>query len=164
MLHAMLSRADVFIQNLAPGAAARAGFGSADLHRRYPRLITVDITGYGEGRDYADIKAYDLLVQAESGLAQITGHPAGPGRVGVSVGDIACGMSAHAVVLEALIARGITGTGSALEVSLFDCMADWMTCRCSTPKGRAGRPRGSAWPIPPSVHTAHSRWSTARWC
>ena len=126
MLHAMLAQADVFIQNLAPGAAARAGFGSDDLRRRFPRLITVDISGYGEGHDYADMKAYDLLVQAESGLAQITGHPAGPGRVGVSVCDIACGMSAHAAVLEALIARSITGQGSHLAVSLFDGMADWM--------------------------------------
>ena len=126
MLHAILARADVFIQNLAPGAAARAGFGSEALRQRYKRLITVDITGYGEGHDYSDMKAYDLLVQAESGLAQITGHPAGPGRVGVSVCDIACGMSAHAAVLEALIARGITGEGSRLEVSLFDGMADWM--------------------------------------
>ena len=126
VLHAMLARADVFIQNLAPGAAARAGFGSEALRRRYPRLVTVDITGYGEGHDYSDMKAYDLLVQAESGLAQITGHPAGPGRVGVSVCDIACGMSAHAAVLEALIARGITGEGARLEVSLFDGMADWM--------------------------------------
>ncbi len=126
MLHAMLARADVFIQNLAPGAAARAGFGSAALRQQYKRLITVDITGYGEGHSYSDMKAYDLLVQAESGLAQITGHPAGPGRVGVSVCDIACGMAAHAAVLEALIARGITGEGARLEVSLFDGMADWM--------------------------------------
>ncbi len=125
-IHAMLARADVFIQNLAPGAAARAGFGSEELRRRHPRLITVDITGYGEGHGYADMKAYDLLVQAESGLAQVTGHPAGPGRVGVSVCDIACGMSAHAAVLEALVARGITGQGARLQVSLFDGMADWM--------------------------------------
>lgn len=126
LLHAMLSRADVFIQNLAPGAAARAGFGSDALRRRHKRLITVDISGYGEGHDYSDMKAYDLLVQAESGLAQITGHPAGPGRVGVSVCDIACGMSAHAAVLEALIARGVTGAGAKLEISLFDSVADWM--------------------------------------
>jgi crotonobetainyl-CoA:carnitine CoA-transferase CaiB-like acyl-CoA transferase len=126
MLHAMLARADVFIQNLAPGAAARAGFGAAALRQRHERLITVDITGYGEGHGYADMKAYDLLVQAESGLAQITGHPAGPGRVGVSVCDIACGMAAHAAVLEALIARGITGQGTGIAVSLFDGMADWM--------------------------------------
>ena len=126
LLHRMLAKADVFIQNLAPGAAGRAGFGSEDLRRRHERLITVDISGYGAGNDYADMKAYDLLVQAESGLAAITGHPAGPGRVGVSACDIACGMAAHAGVLEALIARSVTGKGRRLEVSLFDGMADWM--------------------------------------
>ncbi len=126
LLHRILETTDVFVQNLAPGAAARARFGSAELRRRHPRLITVDITGYGTGHSYADMKAYDLLVQAESGLAGITGHPAGPGRVGVSVCDVACGMDAHAAVLEALIARGITGEGAALEVSLFSGAADWM--------------------------------------
>jgi crotonobetainyl-CoA:carnitine CoA-transferase CaiB-like acyl-CoA transferase len=126
LLGRLLARADVFIQNLAPGAMARAGFGSAALRERHPRLITVDISGYGESGDYASMKAYDLLVQAESGLAAITGHPAGPGRVGVSVCDIACGMAAHAAVLEALIERGITGRGKGIEVSLFDGMADWM--------------------------------------
>jgi crotonobetainyl-CoA:carnitine CoA-transferase CaiB-like acyl-CoA transferase len=126
LLHRVLSKADVFIQNLAPGAAARAGFGSEALRQKYPRLITVDISGYGTGHSYAEMKAYDLLVQAESGLANITGHPAGPGRVGVSVCDIACGMAAHAAVLEALIGRGISGQGAKLEVSLFDGMADWM--------------------------------------
>ncbi len=126
LLHRILSRADVFIQNLAPGAAARSGFGSDALREKYPRLITVDISGYGDTGDYATMKAYDLLVQAESGLAMITGHPAGPGRVGVSACDIACGMAAHAGVLEALIQRGITGQGKGLKVSLFDGMADWM--------------------------------------
>ncbi|HEX3994903.1 MAG TPA: CaiB/BaiF CoA-transferase family protein [Acetobacteraceae bacterium] len=126
LLHRILKRADVFIQNLAPGAAARAGFGSTELRKRYPRLITVDISGYGETGDYAAMKAYDLLVQAESGLAMITGHPAGPGRVGVSACDIACGMAAYSGILEALIARGNTGLGDALKVSLFDGMADWM--------------------------------------
>jgi crotonobetainyl-CoA:carnitine CoA-transferase CaiB-like acyl-CoA transferase len=126
LLARMIARADVFIQNLAPGALARAGFASAELRERHPRLITVDISGYGEEGPYARMKAYDLLVQAESGLAAITGHPAGPGRVGVSVVDIACGMNAHAAVLEALIARGRTGQGSAIAVSLFDSIADWM--------------------------------------
>jgi itaconate CoA-transferase len=126
LLHRILACADVFIQNLAPGAAARAGFGSDALRERHPRLITVDISGYGDTGDYATMKAYDLLVQAESGLAMITGHPAGPGRVGVSACDIACGMAAHAGVLEALIERGITGRGKGLKVSLFDGMADWM--------------------------------------
>ena len=127
LLHRILARADVFIQNLAPGAADRAGFGSAELHARHPRLITMDISGYGSGHDYTEMKAYDLLIQAESGLASITGHPAGSGRVGVSACDIACGMAAHAAVLEALIARGVRGQGRSLACSLFDGMADWMT-------------------------------------
>ena len=110
----------------APGAAARSGFGSAELRARLPRLITVDISGYGESGAYAAMKAYDLLVQAESGLAMVTGRPEGPGRVGVSACDIACGMSAHAGVLEALIERGVTGRGKGIAVSLFDGMADWM--------------------------------------
>jgi crotonobetainyl-CoA:carnitine CoA-transferase CaiB-like acyl-CoA transferase len=127
LLERLVAKADVFIQNLAPGAMKRAGFGSADLRARHPRLITVDISGYGEEGDYATMKAYDLLVQAESGLAYITGRAEGPGRVGVSACDIACGMHAYAAVLEALIARGITGKGKGIAVSLFDGMADWMT-------------------------------------
>lgn len=126
LLMRLVAQADVFIQNLAPGAAARAGFDSKLLRQRFPRLITVDISGYGTGNAYADMKAYDLLVQAESGLAAITGHPAGPGRVGVSACDIACGMAAHAAVLEALFARERTGVGAAIETSLFAGMADWM--------------------------------------
>ncbi len=127
LLYRIVDRADVFVQNLAPGAAARAGFGSAALRRRNPRLITVDISGYGADGAYADMKAYDLLVQAESGLAAITGGVESPGRVGVSVCDIACGMYSVASVLEALLARGVTGRGCAIETSLFAGMADWMT-------------------------------------
>jgi crotonobetainyl-CoA:carnitine CoA-transferase CaiB-like acyl-CoA transferase len=141
LLHRILARADVFIQNLAPGAAARAGFGADALRARHPRLITVDITGYGAGQAYADMKAYDLLVQAESGLAGITGHPAGPGRVGVSICDVGCGMSAYAAVLEALIARAITGLGRRLEVSLFDATADWMTVPLLYAEGTGTAPR-----------------------
>ena len=123
----MLARADVFIQNLAPGAAGRLGLGHAELRAEHPRLITCDISGYGETGPYAEMKAYDLLVQAESGLASITGRPEGPGRVGVSVCDIACGMYAYQGILEALLARGRTGEGAALATSLFSGMADWMT-------------------------------------
>src|SRR3984957_1936062 len=126
LLHRILSKADVFIQNLAPGAAARSGFGSDTLRERYPRLITVDISGYGDTGDYATMKAYDLLVQAESGLAMVTGRPEGPGRVGVSIADVGCGMNAYSGVLEALIERGITSRGKGLKVSLFDAVADWM--------------------------------------
>ena len=127
LLRRILARADVFIQNLLPGAAARAGFGSQDLRAKNPRLITVDISGYGDEGPYAEMKAYDLLVQAESGLCEVTGAPEGPGRVGVSVCDIACGLYAYNAVLEALIQRGRAGRGSAVAVSLFDAMADWMT-------------------------------------
>jgi crotonobetainyl-CoA:carnitine CoA-transferase CaiB-like acyl-CoA transferase len=127
LLQAMLDKADVFIQNLAPGASARAGFDSRQLRERNKKLITVDISGYGESGPYREMKAYDLLVQCESALAAITGAESEPGRVGVSVCDIACGMYAHTAVLEALIERGITGRGNGIQVSLFDSMADWMT-------------------------------------
>ena len=127
LLYRILEKADVFIQNLAPGAAARAGFASDDLRARNPRLITVDISGYGAEGAYSDMKAYDLLVQAESGLCAVTGGPEGPGRVGVSVCDIACGMYSYMAVLEAAIARAASGAGCAIETSLFAGMADWMT-------------------------------------
>ena len=127
LLARLIGHADVFVQNLAPGAAARAGFGSAALRDRHPRLITCDISGYGEAGPARDMKAYDLLIQCETGLAAITGSAAEAGRVGVSVADIACGMNAHAAILEALIARGRTGEGRAIAVSLFDAVADWMT-------------------------------------
>lgn len=126
LLLRIIDEADVFVQNLAPGAAARAGYDSAELRRRNSRLITVDISGYGEG-PYRDMKAYDLLMQCESGLASITGGPSEPGRVGVSLCDIACGMYAHSAVLEALLQREKTGRGSGLTVSLFDALAEWMT-------------------------------------
>lgn len=127
LLYRILDKADVFIQNLAPGAAARAGFDSAELRARNSRLIAVDISGYGADGAYADMKAYDLLVQAESGLCSVTGGREEPGRVGVSVCDIACGMYSYMAVLEAVIARGETGEGCAVETSLFSGMADWMT-------------------------------------
>ena len=127
LLHRILARADVFIQNLLPGAAERAGFGADALRAAHPRLITVDISGYGDEGPYAAMKSYDMLVQAETGLAAITGGPEAPSRVGVSVCDIAAGMYAHQAVLEALIRRGRTGEGAAIKVSLFDGMADWMT-------------------------------------
>ncbi len=126
LLHRILARADVFVQNLLPGAAARAGLGSDELRARHPRLVTVDISGYGDEGPYAAMKSYDMLVQAETGLASITGGPEAPARTGVSVCDIAAGMYAHQAVLEALIRRGRTGEGASIKVSLFDGMADWM--------------------------------------
>jgi itaconate CoA-transferase len=127
LLLGILKTADVFVQNLAPGATERAGLGAAALREVNERLITVDISGYGIDGPYRDAKAYDLLVQCESGLASVTGSPEEPGRVGVSICDIACGMSAHAAILEALIERGQTGVGKSLHVSLFDSVADWLT-------------------------------------
>ena len=126
LVHRILARADVFIQNLAVGAAARAGFGSEALRQRYPRLITCDISGYGEHGEYADMKAYDLLVQAESGLVSISGAPGDYGRVGVSVCDIATGVSAALAITEALMERERTGTAKGVKLSLFDVIADWM--------------------------------------
>ncbi|MEI4231694.1 CaiB/BaiF CoA transferase family protein [Roseovarius sp. D22-M7] len=126
LLARMLGRADVFIQNLAPGAVARLGLAPDSLRAANPRLITVSISGYGEDGPLADLKAYDLLVQAETGLSSITGNAAGPARTGVSVCDIAAGMTAYQAILEALIGRGITGRGRHVEVSLFHALADWM--------------------------------------
>jgi itaconate CoA-transferase len=127
LLRNMVARADVFVQNLAPGAAARAGFDSDALRAQHPRLVTCDISGYGEDGPGAGMKAYDLLIQCESGLASITGAPEAPGRVGVSVADLTCGLNAHAAILQALYARERTGKGAGVAVSLFDGMADWMT-------------------------------------
>jgi itaconate CoA-transferase len=126
LLSRILARADVFVQNLAPGAAARAGFDPAELRRRHPRLVTCSISGYGESGPYREMKAYDLLIQAETGLAEITGPPEAPGRVGVSVSDIAAGLNAYAAILEALLERQRSGEGAAIEVSLFDATAEWM--------------------------------------
>jgi crotonobetainyl-CoA:carnitine CoA-transferase CaiB-like acyl-CoA transferase len=162
LLHRLLERADVFVQNLAPGAAARAGIGSAALRERYPRLITVDITGYGDEGPLRDLKAYDLLVQAETGLAAITGTRDEPGRVGVSVCDIACGMSAHAAVLQALIARERSGQGRALGLSLYHSLADWMnvpylqTRYGGTPPKRSGVAHPSIAPYG-LYHCAHGK-------
>ena len=126
LLSAMIARADVFVQNLKPGAAAKLGFSVARLRREHPRLICCSISGYGESGPFAKRKAYDLLIQAESGLASVTGTME-PSRVGVSVVDIASGMNAYEAILEALIARGRTGQGAELSISMFDAMADWMT-------------------------------------
>ena len=127
LLEAMLAKADVFVQNLKPGAIAKLGFAVERLRRDHPRLIVCSISGYGESGPYAARKAYDLLIQAESGLASVTGGPEAPARVGVSVVDVAAGLNGYQAVLEALIARGRSGEGAALSVSMFDAMAEWMT-------------------------------------
>ena len=126
LLDRMIARADIFIQNFAPGAAARAGFDPAELHRRHKRLIVCSVSGYGESGPYRDMKAYDLLIQAETGLVSLTGPPEAPGRVGVSVSDIAAGLNAHAAIVEALYARERSGQGAQIEISLFAATAEWM--------------------------------------
>jgi formyl-CoA transferase len=126
LLEAMLAKADVFVQNLKPGAVGKLGFPIAELRRQHPRLICCSITGFGDSGPLAMRKAYDMLIQAESGLASITGTTE-PSRVGVSVVDIASGLNAYQAILEALIARGRTGEGTALSIAMFDAMADWMT-------------------------------------
>jgi formyl-CoA transferase len=125
-LRALIAEADILVQNLKRGALARLGFDLAALRRDHPRLITCSISGYGEDGPYADRKSYDALIQAETGLAAITGTDM-PSRVGFSVVDISTGATAHAAILEALIARGRTGQGADIRVSLFDVMADWMS-------------------------------------
>lgn len=126
LMQRMLSAADVFVQNLAPGAADRLGLGAKELAVLNPRLIHVSVSGYGEDGPYRDQKAYDMLIQGESGLLSVNGTPEGSARVGISVCDIAAGETAFAAVLQSLIARGRTGKGRAVEVSLFHTMADWM--------------------------------------
>ena len=127
LLEAMLGKADVFVQNLKPGALVKLGFAVARLRQDYPRLICCSISGYGESGPYAQRKAYDLLIQAESGLASVTGGPEAPARVGVSVVDIAAGLNAYEAILEALIGRARSGEGAEISVSMFDAMAEWMT-------------------------------------
>ncbi|MEI9426184.1 CaiB/BaiF CoA transferase family protein [Mesorhizobium sp. Cs1299R1N3] len=126
VLGSLIAAADVFIQNLKPGSIEKLGFGSAALRRRFPRLITCDISGFGEGGPYSHLKAYDLIVQAETGLCAITGTHQGPARIGVSVCDISAGMTAHGAILQALFHRERTGEGAHIQVSLFDAVADWM--------------------------------------
>ena len=126
LLAAMLARADVLVQNLKPGAIARLGFPIAELRRKHPALVTCSISGYGEDGPYAQRKAYDLLIQAEAGVASITGSPEAPARVGVSIADIGAGMNAYQAILEALIARARSGEGTAISISMFDAMAEWM--------------------------------------
>lgn len=122
----MTDRADVFVQNLKPGTLDRKGLGPKDLRARNPGLITCAISGYGETGPYAARKAYDLLIQAESGLCSVTGGPEAPARVGISVVDIATGAAAHAAILEALIGRAQSGKGSEIRISMFDVIADWL--------------------------------------
>jgi itaconate CoA-transferase len=125
-LEELIASADVLLQNLKPGSLDKLGFSLERLRKSYPALICCSITGYGDEGPYAHRKAYDLLIQAESGLASITGGPEGPSRVGVSIVDIATGATAHASIMEALFARTRTGKGADIRISMFDVMADWL--------------------------------------
>ena len=151
----MLAKADVLVQNLVPGAMDRLGLSNAKLRRDFPRLISVAVQGYGSDTDYAHMKAYDLLVQAESGLCAITGTPEEPAKAGVPVADVATGGNAHAAVLEALIGRERTGTGQCIEVSMFDSLADWMTVpflhheHAGTETARYGMSHATVYPYRP---------------
>ncbi len=127
LLCSILKKADVLIENFKPGSMKRLGLDFNELREKNKKLITCSISGYGSQGEWSKMKAYDLLIQAETGLASITGSADAPGRVGISVADIATGMYAWSAILEALIARGIKGHGQHIEVSLFDALADWMT-------------------------------------
>jgi itaconate CoA-transferase len=127
VLDALLARADVFVQNLAPGAAGRLGLAAPGLRRRYPRLITCAISGYGPDGPYRHKKAYDLLVQCEAGLLSVTGTPGEPAKAGISVADIAAGMYAYSGILAALYERERTGEGTSLDVSMLEALGEWMS-------------------------------------
>ncbi len=122
----LLETADVFVQNLAPGAVERLGLGEKDLTERYPRLVICNISGYGNSGPYRDKKAYDLLIQSEAGLVSVTGTPATPSKAGISIADIAAGMNAFSGILSALYLREKTGVGGSVEVSLLESLGEWM--------------------------------------
>jgi itaconate CoA-transferase len=126
ILRRLVARSDVFVQNLAPGAAGRLGFGAEELRSEHPRLVHCSVSGYGEGGPYTQKKAYDLLVQCEAGLVSITGTPETPSKVGISVADIAAGMYAYSGILSALFRRERTGGGATLEVSMLEALGEWM--------------------------------------
>jgi len=126
VLQELVAEADVLVQNLAPGAAARMGLGAEALQAKHPRLIVCDISGYGEDGPYRDKKAYDLLIQSEAGFLSVTGTPDDPCKSGNSIADIAAGMYAYTGILAALLQRGKTGRGSHIDVSMLESLAEWM--------------------------------------
>lgn len=157
VLEQLLERADVLVQNLAPGAAARMGLSFEALHERFPRLIVCDISGYGEGGPYEQKKAYDLLIQSESGFLSVTGGPGADGmaKAGCSIADISAGMYAYSGILSALLLRGRTGQGSRVEVSMLESMAEWMgfpmyyAFEGQNPPPRAGAAHATIYPYGP---------------
>jgi itaconate CoA-transferase len=159
VLDKLLARADVLVQNLVPGAAARLGLGFDALHPRFPRLVVCDISGYGDDPQapgpYRDKKAYDLLIQSESGFLSITGTPEEPAKAGCSIADIAAGMYAYSSILAALIARGRSGEGARIDVSMLESMAEWMSYPLyyaydgAPPPPRAGAAHATIFPYGP---------------
>lgn len=155
VLEALLARADVLVQNLAPGAAARLGLDYEELRARFPRLIVCDISGYGADGPYRDKKAYDLLVQSESGFVSVTGTPEEGVKAGASVADIAAGMYAYSNILAALIERGQTGCGKRIDISMLESMAEWMGFPLyyafdgAEPPARAGAAHATIYPYGP---------------
>ncbi|MBL8334288.1 MAG: CoA transferase [Rubrivivax sp.] len=159
ILAALLERCDVLVQNLAPGAAARLGLGYEALKERFPRLIVCDISGYGDDPQapgpYRDKKAYDLLIQSESGFLSVTGTPDEPAKSGASIADIAAGMNAYSHILAALLQRGRTGRGCRLDVSMLEAMTEWMsfplyyTLDGAPPPPRAGAAHATIYPYGP---------------
>jgi len=155
LLHRMVAKADVLVQNLAPGAIDRLGLSAETIMAKFPRLIAVGIVGYGQDTPYAAMRAYDMLVQAESGICAVTGTPDTPSKIGVSAADIATGMNAHAAILEALLVREKTGRGRVIEIAMFDGMADWMAVpllhyeHAGRETGRHGLAHASIYPYRP---------------
>jgi len=155
VLQALVERADVLVQNLAPGAAARMGLDHASLAPRNPKLVVCDISGYGDGGPFTEKKAYDLLIQSESGFVSVTGTPEHPSKAGLSIADIAAGMYAYSSVLAALLERGRTGRGKRLEISMLEAMSEWMgfplyyTFGGQPPPPRAGASHAAIYPYGP---------------
>ncbi|WP_332825638.1 CaiB/BaiF CoA transferase family protein [Ramlibacter sp.] len=155
VLQKLVERADVLVQNLAPGAAARMGLDHASLEPVNPGIVVCDISGYGEGGPYTEKKAYDLLIQSESGFVSVTGTPKHPSKAGLSIADIAAGMYAYSSVLAALLERGRTGRGRRLEISMLEAMSEWMgyplfyTLDGQSPPVRAGASHAAIYPYGP---------------
>jgi crotonobetainyl-CoA:carnitine CoA-transferase CaiB-like acyl-CoA transferase len=137
----LLARADVFVHNLAPGAVERLGFGYDDLAASHPRLIWCGISGYGPDGPYRDRKAYDMLVQAEAGIVSMTGTEEEPAKVGVSIADIGAGLYAYSSILAALLDRQRTGRGGRIDISMLECMTEWMMPPLNVWQGTGKTPR-----------------------
>ncbi|MGQ2995487.1 CaiB/BaiF CoA transferase family protein [Variovorax sp.] len=155
VLQELVAGADVLVQNLAPGAAARMGLGAQALQAKYPRLVVCDISGYGEDGPYRDKKAYDLLIQSEAGFLSVTGTPEDPCKSGNSIADIAAGMYAYTGILAALLQRGKTGKGSHIDVSMLESLAEWMgfpmyyAYQGATPPPRSAASHATIYPYGP---------------